>query len=256
MRRGRYPSDMRMSGAFPRGDPLAHCVYRAPVHVVIMGCGRTGATLARSILGLGHSVAIIDRDVAAFRRLGTSFEGNVVTGNGFDRGVLLQAGINDAEAFAAIAHGDNSNIIAARVARETFNVQRVIARIYDTQRAEVYERLGIPTIATVRWTAHRMLRALCVGSDHEIWRDPTSSVALIEPPLHPGWIGRRLTEWEREAGCRAAYVIRFGAARLPTESMMLADGDQIAAMVDDDIAERVAATTTSPPADASKSGGA
>ncbi len=221
-----------------------------------MGCGRTGATLAQCVLERGHSVAVIDRDVAAFRRLGSSFGGRVVTGNGFDRGVLLQAGINDTEAFAAVAHGDNSNIIAARVARETYNVPQVIARIYDAQRAEVYERLGIPTIATVRWTAHRMLRALCVGGDPEIWRDPTSAVALIEPPLHPGWIGRRLAEWEREAGCRAAYITRFGVGTLPTESMVLADGDRIAAMVDDHIAARVASVASCPPGSAGKPGGA
>ncbi len=220
------------------------------VHVVIMGCGRTGATLAQNVLERGHSVAVIDRDVTGFRRLGNGFGGRVVTGNGFDRGVLLQAGINDAGAFAAVAHGDNSNIIAARVARETFGVPRVIARIYDTQRAEVYERLGIPTIATVRWTAHRMLRTLCPNGDFELWRDPTSSVALIEPPLHPGWIGRRLAEWERETGCKATYLTRFGAGMLPTESMVIADGDRIAVMVDDDVAERVAAVTSGAPADA------
>ncbi|MGH3546146.1 MAG: potassium channel family protein [Mycobacteriales bacterium] len=220
------------------------------MHVVIMGCGRTGATLAHSVLAQGHCVAVIDRDVAAFRRLGNGFGGRVVTGNGFDRGVLLQAGITDAEAFAAVAHGDNSNIIAARVARETYNVPRVIARIYDAQRAEVYERLGIPTIATVRWAAHRMLRALCPGGDPELWRDPTSSVALIQPPLHPDWIGRRLADWERETGCRVAYVTRFGAGTLPTESMVIADGDQITAMVDDSIAQRVAAVASHSPVDA------
>ncbi|MGI8648132.1 MAG: potassium transporter TrkA [Acidimicrobiales bacterium] len=224
------------------------------MHVVILGCGRTGATLAHDLLQRSHTVAIIDRDIAAFRRLGNGFEGRVVTGNGFDKGVLLQAGIEQAEAFAAVANGDNSNIIAVRVARETFGVSRVIARIYDARRAEVYERLGIPTIATVRWAAHRMLRALCPSEDPEIWRDPTSMVALITPALHPDWVGRRLTEWELQTGARVAYITRFGIATLPTSSMVLGDGDQLAALVTDAIADRVVSITSSSPVESSISG--
>src|SRR5262249_306684 len=130
------------------------------VHVLIMGCGRVGSTLAYSLEARGHSVAVIDRDPEAFRRLGADFAGLTVTGIGYDREGLVAAGVERADAFAAVSSGDNSNIIAARLARETFGVQRVVARIYDPKRAEVYERLGIPTVATVRWTADRMLRHL------------------------------------------------------------------------------------------------
>src|SRR5262245_58912670 len=112
-----------------------------------MGCGRVGSTLAHSLEARGHSVAIIDQDPDAFRRLSPDFTGTTVTGVGFDREVLVQAGIERADAFAAVSSGDNSNIISARLARETFGVQRVVARIYDQRRAEVYERLGIPTVA-------------------------------------------------------------------------------------------------------------
>lgn len=148
------------------------------MHVVIMGCGRVGSTLAHSLESRGHSVAVIDQDADAFRRLGPDFAGITVTGAGFDGEVLRQAGIERADAFAAVSSGDNSNIISARLARETFGVSRVAARIYDQRRAQVYERLGIPTVATVRWTADRMLRHLVPEGNVEIFRDPTSTVSI------------------------------------------------------------------------------
>ncbi|MGH3344117.1 MAG: potassium channel family protein, partial [Carbonactinosporaceae bacterium] len=123
------------------------------MHIVIMGCGRVGSTLAHILEDQGHSVAVIDKEPAAFRRLGSHFDGRRVTGMGFDRDTLREAGIEQAAALASVSSGDNSNILAARVARETFGVENVVARIYDPRRAEVYQRLGIPTVATVRWTA-------------------------------------------------------------------------------------------------------
>src|SRR5213076_3606484 len=106
---------------------------------------------------------------------------------GFDRDVLLRAGIEEAGAFAAVSSGDNSNIISARVARETFGVERVVARIYDPKRAEVYERLGIPTVATVPWTATRIFRHRVPYGQQEVWCDPSSAVAIVEVPVNPGW---------------------------------------------------------------------
>src|ERR1022692_2068121 len=150
------------------------------VHIVIMGCGRVGSTLAHILEDQGHSVAVIDQDVEAFRRLRPGFRGTKVTGVGFDRDVLIEAGIDKADAFAAVSNGDNSNVIAARVARESFSVQRVAARIYDPRRAEVYQRLGIPTVATVRWTADQMLRRLLPAGAATVWRDPTGSLVLAE----------------------------------------------------------------------------
>src|SRR6202008_1562881 len=133
-----------------------------------MGCGRVGSTLDHSLEARGHSVAVIDSDADAFRRLGTEFTGLTVTGMGFDREVLISAGIERADAFAAVSSGDNTNIISARLARENFGVSRVVARIYDAKRAEVYERLGIPTVATVRWTADRLLRSVLGEAISEI----------------------------------------------------------------------------------------
>src|SRR4051812_30715320 len=191
-----------------------------------MGCGRVGSTLAQSLEQRGHSVSVIDVNPDAFRRLGGEFSGHAVTGIGFDRDVLIDAGIERADSFAAVSSGDNSNIISARVARETFGVSRVVARIYDGKRAEVYERLGIPTVATVRWTADRMLRQLVPDSNVPVWRDPTSTVSILEVPVHDEWIGRPVGAIEEGSGARVAYLMRFGLGMLPTTSTLLQDGDQ------------------------------
>jgi trk system potassium uptake protein len=217
------------------------------VHIVIMGCGRVGSTLALSLEERGHSVAVVDHNGESFRRLGADFNGLTVTGEGFDRQVLIAAGIERADGFAAVSSGDNSNIISARVARETFGVQKVAARIYDAKRAEVYERLGIPTVATVRWTADRMLRHFVHEGSQELWRDPTSSVAIIEVPVHPDWIGRPLRSLEDATGARTAYMMRFGIGTLPTGSTLLQDGDQVFMLVTDDMSDRVTKITAAAP---------
>jgi trk system potassium uptake protein TrkA len=220
------------------------------VHVVIMGCGRVGSTLAASLEAAGHSVAVIDQDADAFRRLGPDFGGVTVTGIGFDREVLIQAGIERADAFAAVSSGDNSNIISARLARETFGVQRVVARIYDSKRAEVYERLGIPSVATVRWTADRMLRHLVPEGHAEIWRDATGVVCMIEVGTHLDWVGKPLRALEEASGARVAYLMRFGVGTLPTASATLQDGDQVFMLVTDEMIAPVTKVAAAPPATA------
>ena len=177
------------------------------MRVVVMGCGRVGAALADALSRIGHDVAIIDRDAAAFNRLSTEFSGERVLGMGFDREVLLRSGIQNADAFAAVSSGDNSNIISARVARETFGVQRVVARIYDAKRAAVYQRLGIPTVATVPWTTDRLLNELVRDTETTKWRDPTGTVAVAEVSLHEGWVGHRVTDLEDVTGARVAFVL-------------------------------------------------
>ena len=209
------------------------------MHVVIMGCGRVGSTVAHGLAELGHSVAVVDADADAFRKLGPEFTGTTVTGIGFDREVLIAAGIERADAFAAVSSGDNSNIISARLARETFGVARVAARIYDQRRAEVYERLGIPTVATVRWTADRMIRHLVPGVNLDMWRDPTGVVSITEVPLHQGWVTRPVRALEEACGTRVAYLMRFGVGALPTASTVVQDGDQVFMLVTDDIAATV-----------------
>jgi trk system potassium uptake protein len=223
----RSPSD-RTRQAY---GPAVPCSV-SPVHVVIMGCGRVGTTIATSLEAAGHSVAIVDQDATAFRRLPPDFVGTQVVGMGFDRDTLIEAGIEQASAFAAVSSGDNSNIISARVARETFGIDNVVARIYDPRRAEVYSRLGIPTVATVRWTADAMLRRLIPDGAHSEWSDPTGHIALAEIAYHPGWVGRSVGEIQGATeGTRVAFLTRYGEAILPTRSTALQDGDQIHVLV-------------------------
>jgi trk system potassium uptake protein TrkA len=178
---------------------------------VIMGCGRVGSSLAAAVERLGHTVAVVDKDAQAFRRLGSDFHGQQVVGGGFDRRVLIEAGIERAGAFAAVSSGDNSNIISARVARETFGVEHVVARIYDAKRAEVYERLGIPTVATVA----------------SAWRDPTGKVAIVQLPFHEGWVGHTVAELEAATGARVAFTMRFGTGVLPAPKSVVQHDDQV-----------------------------
>lgn len=201
------------------------------MHIVIMGCGRVGAALAQTLEQQGHTVAVVDRDPTAFRRLGSGFGGRRVTGIGFDQDTLREAGIEDAGAFAAVSSGDNSNIIAARVAREMFNIENVAARIYDPRRAEVYQRLGIPTVATVRWTADQMLRRLLPSGAEPLWRDPSGAVQLAEVHTSPAWIGHRISRLQEETGVRVAYLTRLGEAILPTSATVLQDGDLVHVMM-------------------------
>ena len=192
-----------------------------------MGCGRVGATLAVSLERQGHDVAIIDQDESAFRRLGSGFEGRRVTGIGFDRDTLTEAGIREAYAFAAVSSGDNSNILAARVARETFGVEHVVARIYDPGRAEVYQRLGIPTVATVLWTADQMIRRLLPQGHVPELVDPSGHIVIAEVTVNPAWVGRRITDLEAVTGARAAYLTRLGTGMLPTDDTVFQEGDLI-----------------------------
>lgn len=195
------------------------------MHFVIMGCGRVGATLAHSLEDAGHTVAIIDRRQDAFRRLGTHFQGKRVEGEGFDRDTLLEAGIQEAAALAAVSSGDNSNILAARVARENFGVDHVVARIYDPGRAAVYQRLGIPTVATVRWTADQVLRRLLPEGSAVEWHDETGTVQIAEVAASSAWVGTRITRLEQQSGGRVAFITRFGEGVLPGADTVVQDGD-------------------------------
>lgn len=202
-------------------------------HFVIMGCGRVGVSLAHTLDDSGHSVAIIDQDERAFRRLRGSFGGRKVTGVGFDRDTLESADIRSAYAFAAVSSGDNSNILATRVARETYHVPHVVARIYDPGRAEIYQRLGIPTVAAVRWSADQVLRRILPEqSINGDFREASGRLILGEVNLDEGWVGRSIAEIERASGVRVAYLTRFGEGVLPSSGSSYQQGDIVHAMLD------------------------
>ena len=212
-----------------------------------MGCGRVGSSLARSLEKRGHTVAVVDMDVDAFRRLGPDFAGKTVKGVGFDREVLLEAGIEEADGFAAVSSGDNSNILSARVVRETFNVDNVVARIYDPGRAEVYERLGIPTVATVRWTADQVLRRLLPAGSEPQWRDPSGSVRLMEVHVDRSWVGHSVGDLESATKARVPFLFRLGAGLVPRSGTIFQDGDLVYAAVEDARLAEVEAVLSAPP---------
>ncbi len=192
-----------------------------------MGCGRTGATLASEFESRGHTVAVIDVRADAFRRLPSDFKGQKITGLGFDRDTLTSAGVEEAYAFAAVSDGDNSNILAARVVRETYGVENVVARIADSGRAEVYRRLGIPTVAPVPWTAAQIVTRLLPGGSEELYEDADAGIAMRRLPFNDGWVGHTCEELERASASRIAYLTRFGDAVLPDEQTVLQAGDDV-----------------------------
>ncbi len=216
------------------------------MHIVIMGCGRVGSLIAHILEDQGHSVAIIDQDPEAFRKLRSGFKGSKITGVGFDRTVLAEAEIERADAFAAVSSGDNSNVIAARVVRESFGVQRVVARIYDPRRAEVYQRLGIPTVATVRWTADQMLRRLLPEGAEPLWRDPSGKIVLAEVATSDDWFGEKVSALEEKAHARVGFITRLGESMLAGPGTVLQEGDVLHVLAEESDLARIASICARP----------
>ena len=219
------------------------------MHVVVVGCGRVGSGLAETLESQGHSVAVVDRRPQAFRRLPAEFAGNRITGVGFDRDCLRAAGIEQADALAAVTNGDNSNILVARTGREYFGVERVVARIYDQRRAAIYERLGISTVATVGWAIERVLRRIDAGSSDVEWIDPSARVCLVERVVPATWAGRPIVELEAVGESRVVAVTRLGVAQVASSSLLVQEGDVVWLSVDgdrmDDVDARLVAGPTS-----------
>jgi trk system potassium uptake protein TrkA len=203
------------------------------VHVIVVGCGRVGSGLAISLSAEGHSVAVLDKVPRAFRRL-KEWDGPCIVGSGFDRDDLEKAGALEADALAAVTSGDNTNILTARIARETYKIPNVVARIYDPRRAEVYQRLGIPTVATVTWTIDQVRRRLLPDEDVRDWADPTGRLALVERALPDAWAGRPLGDLERPGRLSVVAVIRAGEPRLDARELVGQEGDVLQLAVLDD----------------------
>ncbi len=194
------------------------------MHVIVVGCGRVGRELAVDLEGAGHAVSIIDKNRSAFRRLPERWTGRAVVGFGFDRDTLEQAGIKEAGALAAVTNGDNTNIVTARIARETYEVDKVVARIYDPRRAAVYQRLGIPTVATVSWATDQVIRKLFPDQHSVDWTDASGMVSLLEVALPDAWCGHRLSGIEGD-GWRLMAVHRAGGTRLASGDLVGQEGD-------------------------------
>ena len=197
------------------------------MHVVIAGCGRVGSELATNLERLGHSVAVIDKFGKAFERLRKDFSGKAIIGFAFDREILEEAGIKDAEAFASVTSGDNSNIVSARVAKEHYRVPQVVARIYDPRRAQIYQRLGIQTVATVRWTTDQILRSLLPEEVPVEYTVDNGEVVVTAVAAPPEAVGKKAIALDVEGRRRVVAVSRFGVPRVPDKDLTLQEGDII-----------------------------
>lgn len=218
------------------------------VHVIVTGCGRVGSGLAVALEEQGHTVAVVDKQRNAFRRLPESFGGQRLVGLGFDRDLLREAGAEDCQAFASVTSGDNSNILAARIARETFEIPNVVARIYDPRRAQIYQRLGIPTVATVAWTTDQVMRRLFSGITTE-WTDATGALSLIERALPDVWAGHRLSGLGDGDRFRLVAINRAGGARLAGPQLIGQEGDILHLMVRSDAMAELQGRLADGPAD-------
>jgi trk system potassium uptake protein TrkA len=206
------------------------------MHVIVVGCGRVGSEVALNLASTEHDVIVIDRRSESFRRLGDDFKGTTMVGVGFDRDVLTEAGITPDCAVAAVTSGDNSNILIARVARETFGVKHVVARIYDPRRASIYERLGIATVASVTWTSARVLRHLLASDSTPDWIDPSAKFTIVERRVPAAGAGRTVADIEASTSGRVAVLGRFGEASIPPSGTLLQEDDVLHVVIPADSA--------------------
>ncbi len=193
--------------------------------MIVVGCGRVGSELTTHLEQQGHTVAVVDKNARAFRRLPADFSGQTVVGFGFDRDHLTEAGIERAGAFASVTNGDNSNVLCARIARETYGIERVVARIYDPRRALIYQRLGIATVATVSWTTDQVLRRLLPAETAHEWIDASGKVCLVERTIPAATVGLRLSAVEEPGRFWLTAIGRFGAGMIPVADVVGQEGD-------------------------------
>lgn len=209
------------------------------MRVIVIGCGRVGSELAVRLSEEGYDVVILDKNRHAFRRLPADWPGEAIVGYGIDRDDLERAGIRQAGAVAAVTSGDNTNILVARIARENFEVPHVVARIYDPRRALIYQRLGIPTVATVSWTVDQVVRRLLPDEMLTAWTDPTGSVSMVERNLPERFAGQKLALLAEPGRFAPVLVTRSGRARLAVPETVGQDGDVVLFSVDGDAFEEL-----------------
>ncbi len=197
------------------------------VHIIVVGCGRVGAELAIRLSEQGHGVSIIDRVPQSFYRLPDDWTGEKVVGSGFDLDDLNAAGASTAGGLAAVTSGDNTNILTARIAREHYGIVNVVARIYDPRRALIYQRLGIPTVASVTWTIEQVMQRLVPEIEAGAWTDPTGQLVLVERQLPEAWAGRPLGGLAIGGKAKLAAVLRGGEPRLDTDGLVGQEGDML-----------------------------
>jgi trk system potassium uptake protein TrkA len=195
------------------------------MHVVIAGCGRVGAEMTVSLARQGHTVSVIDKNPSAFERLPPGFEGQTLVGLAFDRETLEGAGIREAGAFIAVTNGDNSNIVSARIAREHYTVDKVVARIYDPRRAEIYRRLGIPTVATVQWASAEIYDLLFHGIEHAELAIGDGDMVLLRLDVPAYLAGKKISMLGEPGKALVVAIDRMGSASIPAPDATFQQGD-------------------------------
>ncbi|MCL4460059.1 MAG: TrkA family potassium uptake protein [Chloroflexi bacterium] len=197
------------------------------MRVVIVGCGRVGALLATILSTDGHNVAIIDRNAATFKRLPSSFRGTPIEGNAFDQDVLKRAGIQMADAFASVTAGDNTNYVLAAMARNRFKVPRVVTRIYDPLRADIYRRLGVPTISTTVWGANKIWELLTYTGLTSVVTVANGEVEVVEAEISPLIAGVAVKDITIPGETQVVAVVRGGTAFIPSSMTKFVKGDRV-----------------------------
>lgn len=201
------------------------------MHVVIMGCGRVGSRLARRLERQGHSVAIIDKDPHAFHLLDVDFKGIKVEGVGFDAEAMERAGIQRADVFLAVSSGDNSNFVSCKIAKDAYRVPKVLARIYDPRRAQIYRRMGIPTVAPVAWATSKISDLIFFKQSYSRDTFGNGEVELIEFELPAMLVGRTVREFKISGEVHIVTIERQGGAFIPVSGTTLMAGDILSVLV-------------------------
>ncbi|HEY5304095.1 MAG TPA: TrkA family potassium uptake protein [Acidimicrobiales bacterium] len=200
------------------------------MHIVVVGCGRVGSGLAMQLSDEGNSVVVIDKDRDAFRRL-VHFNGRTIHGSGFDRDVLAKAEAGQADALAAVTRGDNTNILCARIGRDNYGIKNIVARIYDPQRASIYMKLGIPTVATSLWTTQQVKRWIIPADDSVEWTDGTATLHLVERIVPDHLAGQEIRHFSAGANVRVVGLIRGSHGRVDIDGLFAQEDDVLEFLV-------------------------
>ncbi len=195
--------------------------------IIIIGCGRMGSGLAHDLSLRGHTITVIDRDPSAFERLGPSFKGRTIAGVGFDRDVLLQAKIERTDALAAVTSSDEANAVIARLASQVFRVPRVVARLYDPRKAEIYHRLGLQTIDPTTWGIHRVGDLLCYSPLDTVLSMGSGGVDIVEIEVPALLVGRKVNELMIPGEIHVIAISRGNKTFLPTLGTVFQGSDLI-----------------------------
>lgn len=195
------------------------------MNIMIIGCGRTGSAIAAALVQRGHGVTVVDREPSAFERLGPGFRGATLAGEGLDREVLLAAGIDKVDGLAAVTASDEVNVVAGRVARQIFHVPKVVARLYDPRKAEIYRRLGLQTISPLEWGVNRIVELLCYWRLESHASLGSGEVDLVDAEIPSLLHGRTVQDLTVPGEVHVVALSRKGKTSLASLATELQEGD-------------------------------